>query len=272
MNRSFLKIQKQRSNKFVNSFFKNIGLDELVFESSKKQTDIKLQKKSETIKPVLEELYFLYQMIKINNRLTVLEFGSGYSTLIMSIALYENKLKLINNLNNIRKSNIFEIFTIENEIKYLNITKKRNNFFLKKLKIKPKINYIFSNCNVELFNGNIVHSYSKLPKCNPDLIYLDGPGQFNLRGNINNINFAHNDFTPISSDIIKIEFFLNPGTIIVIDGRYHNVVYLRSNLKRNWIYHYVKYVNKHVLFLVEKPTGIMSKNLLSFYKKRFKNV
>ena len=37
---------------------------------------------------------------------------------------------------------------------------------------------------------------------------------------------------PMVSDIIKIEFFLKPGTIIVVDGRAANVQFMQSQFKR----------------------------------------
>ena len=34
------------------------------------------------------------------------------------------------------------------------------------------------------FNGRIATEFKKLPNCNPDFIYLDGPDQFNVISNI----------------------------------------------------------------------------------------
>ena len=260
-------IPKKSSIDSINHFFEQKKLNKLITVSQQKPKSVKLYKSAKIISPVLEELFFLYNIIINNSRLTVLEFGSGFSTLIMSLALYENSKRLDSKIEKIRKKNKFELFVIENEKKYLDITIKRNKSFYKNLNIKPKINYLFSDCNVEIFNGNITHSFKRLPRCIPDLIYLDGPGQFNLKGSVNNINFAHDDFVPLSSDILKIEFLLNVGTIIIIDGRYHNANYLKLNLKRNWIYKYVEYVDKHIFYLKEKPIGFMSKKLLKFYKE-----
>ena len=39
--------------------------------------------------PELDDLYNLYQYVLINKRTTILEFGSGWSTLIFSLALRE---------------------------------------------------------------------------------------------------------------------------------------------------------------------------------------
>ena len=39
---------------------------------------------------------------------------------------------------------------------------------------------------------------------------------------------------PMSCDILKIEYFLKPGTIIVVDGRTSNLRFLINNLQRKW--------------------------------------
>ena len=38
------------------------------------------------------------------------------------------------------------------------------------------------------FNGRVCTQYKKLPLINPDLIYLDGPDQFNVKKNVNGIS------------------------------------------------------------------------------------
>ena len=83
------------------------------------------------------------------------------------------------------------------------------------------------------YKGNISTEFEKLPNCNPDFIYLDGPDQFKVKGKVNNITTAHKDFMPMTSDILKIENFLIPGTIILVDGRKANARYLKRNLKEN---------------------------------------
>ena len=37
------------------------------------------------------------------------------------------------------------------------------------------------------FNNHIATEFIKLPMCNPDFIYLDGPDQFNVKKHINGI-------------------------------------------------------------------------------------
>ena len=66
---------------------------------------------------------------------------------------------------------------------------------------------------MNLYNNLIVNSYNKLPNCNPDLIYIDGPDQFDVHGKVGGITTNHPDFLPISSDMLKIEHFLIPRMI-----------------------------------------------------------
>lgn len=80
---------------------------------------------NEPIIPELDDLYNLYQYIIINKRTTIFEFGSGWSTLIFSLALKELADKFSEEVKELRRNNPFELFVVENEKKYLNITKKR---------------------------------------------------------------------------------------------------------------------------------------------------
>ena len=77
------------------------------------------------------------------------------------------------------------------------------------------------------YNGNFASEYINLPLCNPDFIYLDGPGQYNFYDKINNFTISHNDMMPMSCDILKFEYFLIPGTIIIVVGRGANSNYLK---------------------------------------------
>ena len=126
------------------------------------------------------------------------------------------------------------MFILENDKKFLNISKKRIKLF-KSLK-NLKINYKFSEVEMTTFNNRIATSYKKLPTCNPDFIYLDGPDQFNIKGNINSFSTRHKDLMPMSCDLLKIEYFLTPGTIIICDGRAANAKFLKDHFKRNWLY------------------------------------
>jgi hypothetical protein len=78
--------------------------------------------KNEPYKPDLRDLYNLHEFIIINKRVTVLEFGCGWSTLVMLNALLYNKNKFINDVVKLRFNDPFKIFTVDDDKKYLKIT------------------------------------------------------------------------------------------------------------------------------------------------------
>ena len=259
-------VPKKITNIEIKKFFKNKNLNELINISKFRDPKVNEMIINSPYKPELNDLYRLYQFIFLNKRTTVLEFGSGYSSLIFSIALNDLSKLYKNKLTNLRRNNPFELFILENEKKYLNITKKRIKKFSKKLNLNIKINYYLSSVEMSLYENKISTSYKKLPLCNPDFIYLDGPDQFNIKGDINNFSTRHKDMMPMANDILKIEYFLTPGTIIVTDGRTANAQFLKDYLRRNWLYKFDYINDQHIFYLNEMPLGKYNKLQLDFYK------
>ena len=185
-----MKKPANKNQKFIETFFIKKGLKLLVDLSKKKKPSVNQMIVNEPYIPELDDLYNLYQYVLINKRTTILEFGSGWSSLIFSLALNELANKFSNEVKQLRRNNPFELFVIENEKKYLDITKNRILKFNKYLKIKKpiKINYIFIDVEMTTFKDRICTQYKKLPLCNPDFIYLDGPDQFKVKKDINGIS------------------------------------------------------------------------------------
>jgi len=223
---------------------------------------------TDTLKPDLNDLYRLYQFIILNKRTTILEFGSGWSSLVFSLALVELKKKYSNKIKKLRRNNPFELFIVENYKRYLKISKNRITKFYKtkSFQIKPKIHYLFTDVEMALYNNKICTKYKKLPMCNPDFIYIDGPDQFNIKKNINGISTRHNDMMPMVSDVLSFEYFFTPGTIIVLDGRTANALFLKDNFKRKWKYFNDKKNDQHIFLLDEQLLGEYNKRQINFYK------
>ncbi len=257
-----LKIPLKKNNSEQIKFFKDKGLLNIINEGF----DIK----SNVYPPNLNDLYRLYNFVYLNKRTTILEFGSGWSSLIFFKVFLDLKKKYLSELDSLRRANKFEIFTIENEKKYLNISKRRIKKFTKLINKKylPKINFFFSDVNMTLFNQHIATEYKFLPMCVPDFIYLDGPDQFKVKDEINGISTRHPDMKPMACDIIKIEFFLEPGAIIVCDGRSANARFLKSYLRRQWKYIDDTQNDQRIFLLNEKPLGKYNKKLINFYNRK----
>ena len=259
-----------KNEKFIKNFFIKKGLKLLVDLSKGKKLSVNQIVVNEPYIPELDDLYNLYQYILINKRTTILEFGSGWSTLIFSLALNELSNKFSNEVKQLRRNNPFELFVIENEKKYLNITKNRILKFNKYLKIKKpiKIKYFLSDVEMTTFENRICTEYRKLPLCNPDFIYLDGPDQFNVKKDINGISLRHKDMMPMVSDILKFEHFYTSDTIIVCDGRAANANFLKDHFKKKWKYINDKKKDQHLFWLVDSVLGKHNKLQLEFYNKR----
>lgn len=266
-----IKLPKKISHSQLKNYFIKLGLKNLVNESRKRDQRVNEIITKNVYKPELYDLYRISELIRLNKRTTVLEFGSGWSSLIISIALMNNKKKYSNDIKKLRRNNPFEMFSVDNEKKYCAITKKRiKNFFSDKEKskfFKNNIHISYSECKMTEINGFYATTYKKIPLCNPDFIYLDGPDQFKIKGVINNFTTAHMDMMPMVSDILRIEFYLTPGTIILSDGRGANVDFLKKNFKRKWLYQYDKYSDQHLFYLDAPILGEYNKKQLEFYKK-----
>ena len=72
----------------------------------------------------------------------------------------------------------------------------------------------------------------------------------------------------MSCDILKFEYFLTPGTIIVVDGRGANSKFLLDNLKRKWVYEFQKKYDQHIFLLDDPILGKYNKRQLDFYSKK----
>ena len=118
------------------------------------------------------------------------------------------------------------------------------------------------------FKHKICTQYKKLPLCNPDFIYLDGPDQFKIKGNINGISIRHKDMMPMVCDILKLEYFFTPGTIIVCDGRAANAKFLKDNFQRRWKYVRDQKNDQHIFCLQDQVLGKYNQLQIKFYNKK----
>jgi len=196
----------------------------------------------------LDDLIRLHYLVTSRKVSTILEFGVGKSTLVFDHALTSNKQKCESYVTEkLRRSNPFECHSIDNSKKWINEVKK----------LKPSKNVFihFSRCHMGTFNSRICTFYDKIPNICPDLIYLDGPDQFSVKGDVRGISTRSQDRLAMAGDILTLEHFLLPGTLIVVDGRTANARFLKSNLQRDWSYKYFEEYDQHFFELTETSLG-----------------
>ena len=134
-----IKLPSTKNKKYIENFFIKKNLKSIIDLSKKEKPSVNQMIYNEPYIPYLSKLYRLYQFVLINKRTTVFEFGSGWSTLIFSLALKELRDKFSKEVKKLRRNNPFELFVLENEKKYLSISRNRVQKFNKSLNIKNPI-------------------------------------------------------------------------------------------------------------------------------------
>ena len=121
-----------------------------------------------------------------------------------------------------------------------------------------------SELEVGTFLGKVCTYYSKIPNVCPDVIYLDGPDQFSPSGDVKGITTSHQDRMSMAADILLLEHFLQPSTLIIVDGRTANARFLQCNLQRSWSHCYNEEWDQHFFELQETPLGVYNKRMIDF--------
>jgi hypothetical protein len=205
----------------------------------------------------LDDLIRLHFLVTSRKVTTILEFGIGKSTKVFDHALNINENKYKSYVtNNLRRSNKFECHSVDTSRKWIKTNKEQYQ--------TDRVIYHHTKCQVSTFNGRICTMYKKLPNICPDLIYLDAPGQFSAYGNVRGISTRHPDRLPMAGDLLAIEHFLLPGTLIVVDGRTANARFLKANFQRSWRYQYFKNFDQHFFELDESPLGVWNNRQIKF--------
>lgn len=210
--------------------------------------------------PKYDDLCRLHWIALNRKVINILELGSGYSTVVLADAMRILKKHFGNwARKSIRSDNPFHVYAVEEEQRFLEITKLRLGSKLKTLATVSR-----SSVDVLIHDNRIASAYSKLPNISPDFVYLDGPSQFATTQEINGFSFNSKARTPMSADILRIEFFLEPGTLILMDGRTANARFLKSYLRRNWAYLHDPIGDIHYFELQEEPLGPFNRLKLEF--------
>ena len=214
---------KEGLNKYIN-FDANADFKEGVFDAVSGKLNIPFP-------PVAEDLARLHRLIRKRKVFTILEFGSGLSTIVMADALSKNKTDSLGlqEKPELRNRFMFQIFSVESDKKWIEYS--QSNF---PNHLLEHVNFHYSEIKIDTFNGRICHFYDNLPDIGPDFIYLDGPNPKDVKGSVNGITFQCDERTVMAADILLMESILLPGTFILVDGRTNNARFLNNNLQRNF--------------------------------------
>lgn len=207
----------------------------------------------------LDDLIRLHYLIRSRKVTTILEFGVGKSTIVFNDAIEKNKVLYGDFVTkNLRRSNAFECHSVDNSAEWIEFTRKQANL--------ENVRFHLSKCKMSTFNGRICTFYDEIPNICPDFIYIDGPDQLDIEGDVRGVSTRSPDRVPMSADVLALEHFLLPGTLIVIDGRSANARFIKANLQRSWRYEYQESYDQHFFELLEEPLGIFNRAHIDFSK------
>jgi len=254
--------KKHRVISYLNFFeLQNLTRELSADKIKNKISDYLLNVDKKNRKPLsfdLNDLCRLHWIVLSRKALNILEFGSGFSTVFIADSCFILN-KFFKNIKKLRVEKKFHIYSLEESKKFINITKKRLSSDLIK-----HVTLIKSKNKITDYQGKYASQCLNIPNISPDLIYLDGPSQYFTKKNFNGFNFNNISRFPMSADLLFLEYFFEPRTFIIVDGRTSNARFLKDHFKRNWKYIHDLQGDCHYFELMEKSLGIYNKLKLKF--------
>ena len=129
-------------------------------------------------KPEFIDLKNIFVLITSRKPKCVLEFGVGFSTICISLALKENEKNGFSG----------QLYTVDAEKLWLKNSEEKLPSDLKKY-----VTFHYSPCSVSTVNNQLVSIYDNLPNISPNFIYLDGPSPGSVKGKIRGLGFNEKD-------------------------------------------------------------------------------
>lgn len=207
------------------------------------------------IPPVLHDLYNLHSTVRRRRPATILEFGTGFSTLVLAHALAMNARDAGANVATKSKGAPPpppRVWSVDANERWI-----RNAAGKVPDALRDFVSFHHSEVRACELNGQLCHRYVDLPSVVPDLVYLDAPNPLDVVGEVGGLSFTLETGGPrqaTAADLVFMEPSLKRGFFMVVDGRFNNVHFLRHNLRRRYRVR-VDNVNKLSTFELLEPTG-----------------
>lgn len=213
------------------------------------------------IPPELSDLARLHRLVSSRRVFTVLEFGVGWSTIVLAAAIQRNKeqWERLERKPQIRSDEPFKVISVDASQEWL-----QNAEGLIPEHLRPLVTLCHSETYASDFLGRACHFYQDVPDIVPDFIYLDGPDPKDVSGTVNGLSWMNPDRTVCAGDILIMESTLLPGTCVLVDGRSNNARFLINNLQRHWGTEYDRSAEVTALELQEPPLGALNERRLRY--------
>lgn len=235
-------------------------VEKMGFENFATLIDGKLTDDS-AIAPDYDDLYYLYSFARDKSIVSVLEIGSGWSTLALALAIDENKRSFGSDyLKRVRHPNPFKIMSLDASPEWVEIASSRLTDADSSI-----IDFRISTSSIlELGaqGGALCSLFDSLPNFVADLVYLDGPAPNQVNGEIRSHGFVEPHSLPMSADLLALEPHFWPGSYILTDGRFANAQFLRTRFQRNWEFLSDPFADRCLFRLAEPELGAINREHL----------
>lgn len=221
------------------------------------------------IPPDYCDLARLHKVIVSRNVTTILELGTGFSTLVMADALSKNLTRMsacrVFKSLDLKNSNSFELHVLDTEQEWLDLVLSEIPKSTRSI-VKPSI----SGVKEGLYSDKECHFYSKFPNVVPDFIYVDGPDPSSVKpddevSNSYDISkWSNKGRVVLAADLARAEYSFIPGTLILFDGRASNARFIHRYFTRTWDYSFSTESDTHALELNESPLGSANAAVLRY--------
>jgi hypothetical protein len=183
--------------------------------------------------PDPDDLARLHRLVRARRAFTVLEFGVGYSTLVLADALARNEADFDAAGAPVPPpADAFRLFSVDTGAEWIALTAQRLPETL-----RDRVAFTYSTARAGTFADRLCHYYDTLPDVVPDFVYLDGPDPRAVTGVVDGVGFANRERTPLAADLLRLEPSFVPGLMILVDGRVNNARFLRRNFQRDYTVH-----------------------------------
>jgi hypothetical protein len=175
--------------------------------------------RTDEIMPPLGNLINLYDLIKSRRPRTVLEFGVGYSTIIIATALRDN-------LDDFGIAG--HLYTVDSEDEWLENTSKKLDEDVSRF-----VTLSSSTIEAVIVDHTLCHRYKNLPNISPNFVLIDGPDPQSISGDRNGLNFSSGR-PVVGIDVLLYESTAPNDFFILLDGRWENARLLKRKLNGDY--------------------------------------
>ncbi|MEX0696124.1 MAG: hypothetical protein WEB85_01870 [Dongiaceae bacterium] len=184
------------------------------------------------IPPVVYDLSNMHRIVRRRRPKTILEFGVGFSTIAMAMALHQNYEQDRSTHGSETTPKPGRLWSVDAGRDWIENVKNKIPDHL-----RPYVEFRHSEVEARLHEGELCHMYKDLPNVVPDFVYLDAPDPRDVKGAVNGLSYTLETGgvrQVAAADLLLYESSLKRGFFMLIDARYNNMHFLHRHLKRNY--------------------------------------